>query len=194
MQHCDRGALLTDLPLAPLFVDLDGTLVRTDTLIESIKALVRKRPHKAILLPFYVLKGKAGFKAHIGKAVNLDVSCLPYNRQLLTYLKREHALGRKIILATGADFHLARLISEHANCFSSVIASDGYVNLTGQNKLARIRNLIGNGAFGYIGNSIVDLPLLEQAQHPMLANPSKKLLQAMHARGIVAECIFEDIQ
>ena len=43
--------------------------------------------------------------------VTLDVAHLPYNRPLLDYLRDEHAAGRKLYLATGADRVLARNVA-----------------------------------------------------------------------------------
>ena len=42
--------------------------------------------------------------------VTLDAAHLPYNRPLLDYLREEHAAGRKLYLATGADRLLARRV------------------------------------------------------------------------------------
>ncbi len=68
--------------------------------------------------------------------VTLDVAHLPYNRPLLDYLRDEHAAGRKLYLATGADRVLARKIAAHLGIFEDVMASDGAVNLTGRQQAA----------------------------------------------------------
>ena len=57
----------------PLFVDLDGTLVRTDTLVESVLALLRRRPLMLFVLPFWLLRGKALLKEEIARRVELSV-------------------------------------------------------------------------------------------------------------------------
>ena len=56
---------------APLCVDLDGTLVKSDTLVDSLLVLLRTRPKLALGLPGRLFHGKAAFKA-----VNrLEVTC-----------------------------------------------------------------------------------------------------------------------
>ena len=42
----------------PLCVDLDGTLVKSDTLVDSLLLLVRTRPLEALKAPLWALKEK----------------------------------------------------------------------------------------------------------------------------------------
>ena len=109
----------------PLCVDLDGTLVKSDTLVDSALALARHHPASLLKLPGWLLQGKAALKRHLTAAVTLDVAHLPYNRQILQYLEQQHAAGRPIYLATAADSVLAQRIADHLGLFTGVIASDG---------------------------------------------------------------------
>ncbi len=170
--------------LRPLCVDLDGTLVKSDTLVDSLLALLRTRPLLAFRLTGHLLHGKAAFKAIVTESVSLDVAHLPYNHELLRFLQQEHAQGRAIYLATGADVQLARRVAAHLGIFSGVLGSDGATNLTGSKKLAGLRNHLGAAPFDYIGNSSPDLPLLAQATEAMVANPSLALRMRLRARGI----------
>ena len=185
----DSNALRTKVPLC---VDLDGTLVKSDTLVDSLLVLLRAHPWRALSLPGKVLAGKAAFKAYVTDSVSLDVTHLPYNRDLLHYLQAEHAKGREIYLATGADERLARRVADHLGIFSGVVGSDGAVNLTGSNKLERLRTLLGAESFDYIGNHTPDLPLLAQSGEPMIANPSLRLRVGMRAQGIHSARRFEE--
>jgi 4-hydroxybenzoate polyprenyltransferase len=170
--------------LRPLCIDLDGTLVKSDTLIDSLLVLLRTRPLQVLRLPFIVLKGKAAFKAFVTSSVALDVDHLPYNRTLLQYLQAEHARGRDLYLATGADERLARRVADHLGIFTGVLGSDGATNLTGNKKLNSLKARLHSGAFDYIGNDTPDLPLLAEATEPMVANPSMGLRMGMKSRGI----------
>jgi 4-hydroxybenzoate polyprenyltransferase len=178
--------------LAPLCVDQDGTLVKSDTLLDSLLVLLRSRPLKALVLPAKVLKGKAAFKAYVTDSVALDVAHLPYNRQVLHYLQTEAARGREIYLTTGADVRLARRVADHLGIFAGVLGSDGATNLTGHNKLDRLRSHLPSEKFDYIGNDRPDLPLLAHSAEPMIANPSMRLRAAMRAQGIHPARKFED--
>ena len=178
--------------LRPLCVDLDGSLVKSDTLVDSLLALLRTHPGQAFKLPGRLFAGKAAFKAFVTESVTLDAAHLPYNAALLHFLKQEHARGRALYLATGADEHLARRVADHLGIFTSVLASDGSTNLTGNNKLEGLRSRLDSAPFDYIGNDTPDLPLLAAATEAMVANPSLGLRMRLKASGIRPVQVFQD--
>ena len=175
----------------PLCVDLDGTLVKSDTLVDSLLLLVRTRPFDALKTPLWALRGKANLKREVTARVTLNVEHLPYNRPLLEYLMAQRGEGRKLYLATGADSGLADRIARHLNIFEGVLSSDGATNNIGSNKLAGFRTRFA-GDFDYIGNARPDLPLLAAAAAPMLANPNLGLRMALRARGLKPQHTFTD--
>ena len=87
----------------PLCVDLDGTLIRTDVLWESLLNLVKRRPWELLRVPFWWARGRANLKQQLAVRVALDVTALPYHLPFLEFLRAEHAAGRTLILATAAD-------------------------------------------------------------------------------------------
>ena len=91
----------------PLVVDLDGTLVKTDLLVESLLALIKQDLRYLFLVPWWLFRGLAYLKRQVSQRVSLDVSVLPYNPEFLEYLKTERARGRRLILATVANERLA---------------------------------------------------------------------------------------
>jgi len=176
----------------PLCVDLDGTLVKSDTLVDSLLLLVRTHPLRAMRAPLWLKGGKAGLKARVSAEVQLDTTHLPYNRPLLEYLMEQHAEGRKLYLTTGADTALAHRIAEHLGVFEEVLASDGATNLTGNNKLDSLKKRFPADGFDYIGNAPPDLPLLEQAGEAMIANPTFSLRTKLKSRRITVSRQFDD--
>lgn len=174
-----------------LCVDLDGTLVKSDTLFDSTLALARHHPAGLLQIPGWLIQGKATLKRHITSAVQLEVAHLPYNRELLQFLEQQQATGRAIYLSTAADSVLAHRIAAHLNIFTGVLASDGVVNLAGHNKLAAFRQKFGDD-FCYIGNALPDLPLLQQCQQPMVANPTTGLRAGLRRVGITPVRTFEE--
>jgi 4-hydroxybenzoate polyprenyltransferase/phosphoserine phosphatase len=182
----------TQANLRPLCVDLDGTLVKSDTLVDSLLALVRTRPALVFKLPSRLLRGKAAFKAFVTEFISLDVAHLPYNRELLEFLRQQNAQGRDLYLATGADLALARRVADHLGIFHDVLGSDGATNLTGNRKLDGLESRFGQEGFDYIGNAIPDLPLLAHAKEPMLANSSLRLRIKLRSRGIGPVREFRD--
>jgi 4-hydroxybenzoate polyprenyltransferase len=176
--------------LRPLCVDLDGTLTKSDTLWDSVVALLRHRPLAIFSIIGWIRHGKAAFKTHVTSAVELDVVHLPWNRPLLQYLELEHSSGRKIYLATAADGALARRIAANLGLFTDVLASDGATNLAGGNKLRAFQERFAE--FDYIGNAPPDVPLLQHSVEPMVANPTRGLRRKMRANNIKPVQTFID--
>jgi len=175
----------------PLCVDLDGTLVKSDTLLDSVIVLARQSPISLLRFPMWIVQGKAAFKHNVSSVVALDVEHLPYNQPLLQYLRQQHAAGRTIYLATGADDLLAQRVAAHLGIFADVLASDGSVNLTGRNKLAAFQQRFPEG-FSYIGNARVDLALLAHSLHPMVANPTPALRAGLRSACVQPTGTFAD--
>ena len=192
MQTLDSEIAAVD-PTAhvPLCVDLDGTLVKSDTLVDSTLALARYNPALLLRLPSWLLQGKAALKQHITSAVELDVVHLPYNQPLLDFLREQHALGRPLYLATAADAALAHRVADHLGLFAGVLASDGATNLAGSNKLAAFRLRFGD-RFCYIGNASPDIALLSGCVDPMTANPTRGLSGGLRAGHITPTRTFVD--
>ena len=176
----------------PLCVDLDGTLVKSDTFVDSLMVLARRRPLAFLRTPVWAIQGKAHLKSQVASRVALDVAHLPYNRPLLDYLKDERAAGRKLYLVTGADRLLAQSVAAHLGIFDEVMASDGAVNLTGNNKLQHLQQRFASDGFDYIGNSLPDLPVLTSAQRAMVANPDLRLKSALKKLNIEVSEKFLD--
>ncbi|MDE1163463.1 MAG: UbiA family prenyltransferase [Acidobacteriaceae bacterium] len=179
-------------PGVALCVDLDGTLTKSDTLHDSLLALVRRHPGKIMQVPGWIAQGKASFKRNVTRSVELDVEHLPYNRPLLEWLRQEHGRGRAIYLATAADKSLADRVAEYVGIFAGTLASDGEVNLAGSNKLAAFEKQFGKDGFCYIGNAKPDIKLLNACQSPMVANPHGALTAGLRKAGTVPAASFED--
>ena len=178
-------------PGVPLCVDLDGTLVKSDTLVDSVLAIARHHPAALLKIPGWIGQGKAAFKRHVTSAITLDVEHLPYNTPLLAYLRAEHGNGRALYLATASDRTLADRVAEHLGLFAGVLASDGRTNLAGGNKLAAFRSHFGD-TFSYIGNARPDLDVLVACESPMVANPDRALTGGLARAGIPIARTFED--
>ena len=161
----------------PLVVDLDGTLIHSDLLHESSLALLRLRPWEVLLLPVWILKGKAYLKKKIAERIKLDITCLPYNEEFLEFLKKEKDQGRRLILCTASHESFAQEIASHLGIFDAVIASNGEHNLAGINKAQVLVNTFGNRGFDYAGNSTADKHVWAVAKHAFLVSGSQKLLQ-----------------
>ncbi len=176
----------------PLCVDLDGTLAKSDTLVDSLLVLARRRPALLPGLLRQLFRGKAAFKAYVTAHTALDVAHLPYNSQVLRFLEEQRQQGREIYLATGANQALAERVAAHLKLFAGVLGSGAETNLTGNRKLAGLRAHLGEAEFDYIGNDTPDLPLLAHATEKLVANPSLRLRRKLASRGIRPAQVFEE--
>ena len=183
------GVLLSHPAVArtgvPLCVDLDGTLVRADTLHEQILALVRRRPFAFLAALLRLFQGIAAFKREIASRVTLNIETLPYNEGFLNYLRKEAAGGRRILLVTAADQMVAEPIARHVGLFEAILASDGVTNLKGKAKVAAIREYLGSDDFEYAGDSRADLPVWRASTAAILVNSPRALRSAVGKSGVL---------
>lgn len=160
-----------------LGVDMDGTLLATDALWESMLILLKKKPIMVLCFPMWLLKGKAFFKRQVAHQVELNPALLPYRNEVLSFLMVEKQSGKELVLASASDEHIVKRVADHLGLFSAVLASDGITNLSGSNKLRALERYAGGGGFDYIGNSRHDLPLWRVAKQAILVGPSPWLLR-----------------
>lgn len=156
----------------PLCVDLDGTLLRSDLLLESLIILLRTRPLSIFLIPFWLLAGRSAIKQEIAKRVDLNVRSLPYHDELVDFLKRQHESGRPIILATASHKKYAEEVAKEFSFIDRVHATESGFNLSGRNKRDILVKEYGRKAFDYAGNSYADLHVWREAQCAVLVNPT----------------------
>ena len=165
-----------------LVVDLDGTLLKSDLLVESFFSLLASRPLGALASLAALRRGKAAFKARLAEQVTLQIGNLPWRGDLLAYLQAERARGRRIYLASASDRRLVDAVAAELGMFDGVFASDGAANLRGAAKAAALVQAFGAGGFDYVGNEAVDFAVWEQAGGILVAGAAPALQQAVQAR------------
>ncbi len=161
----------------PLCVDLDGTLIRSDLLLESLLQLVKRNPLYLLCVPLWLSRGKAVLKSEIAARVKINPALLPYNRELISWLEGEKNRGRELWLCTAADARLADTVARHLGLFAGVLASDSRVNLAGERKRAALVQRFGSEAFDYCGNEERDLVVWRSARGAVIVTASHSLAQ-----------------
>ncbi|MEZ4723624.1 MAG: UbiA family prenyltransferase [Candidatus Kapaibacterium sp.] len=145
-----------DIKNTALCLDLDGTLIRSDALFESIFQMAKVNPFLLLLVPIWLLKGKPNLKEEINKRIDFNAKYLPYNQGLIDYAISEKSSGRKIYLATASHISIAQKVAEHLNFFDGVYATkDGY-NLKSNKKAKILNQEFGKGNYVYAGDAKVD--------------------------------------
>jgi 4-hydroxybenzoate polyprenyltransferase/phosphoserine phosphatase len=166
---------MLDYASLPLCVDLDGTLIQTDSLWESCLRLISQQPLMLVLLPLWLFLGKAGFKQKVSQYVELDLTSLPFNTPLLKYLTKQRLHNRHLILVTAANKKIAEAIAAHLNIFDEILASDETHNLSGKNKARVLTDKFGEKGFVYAGNANIDLNVWQHAAAAVVVNGSENL-------------------
>ena len=165
----------------PLVIDLDGTLLNSDILVESLSSLVASSPIKAFRACLSLRDGKAALKANLAQSAQLDLETLPWNTAVVRFMQEQHRRGRRIYLASASDRRWVDAVAKKFQCFAGTFASDGTLNLAGPRKAAALREAFGVGGFDYIGNATVDIPVWREAAHTLVANASPGTLRRVKA-------------
>jgi 4-hydroxybenzoate polyprenyltransferase/phosphoglycolate phosphatase-like HAD superfamily hydrolase len=174
----------------PLVVDLDGTLVRCDTLAEAVFASLRS--WRAVSALWVLLtRGRAAFKQRIAALSPPVAALLPYNGPLLAYLRAQKASGRPLVLATAADRAVAEAVAAELGLFDEVLASDGATNLKGAAKAQALVARFGAGGFAYAGDSRADLAVWRAAGTAVLVNVTPDVAAAARAQAVVEHTVAD---
>jgi len=157
---------------------MDGTLLKTDTLLELLFCALKQQPWLLLLLLCWCLRGKVFLKRELSARCSVNVALLPSNAEFLAFLQAEKTSGRELYLATGAYQAVAQQVAEHYGIFSGVLATSDK-NLTGSAKAEAMVARFGKKGFDYAGNSAVDRPCWEQAEQCYLVNASPTTAKKM---------------
>ncbi|MFT4288101.1 UbiA family prenyltransferase [Nocardioides sp.] len=147
----------------PLVVDLDGTLIRTDLLLETASRFVTQQPWRLTRLPGWLVQGRSRLKAELTSQAEVDVSSLPYDDHTLGWLREEHAAGRRLVLASASDERLVRRVADHLGIFDEIHGSTSEVNLKGPRKRDLLVSRFGERGFDYVGDSRADEVVFDSA-------------------------------
>ncbi|MDE3198312.1 MAG: UbiA family prenyltransferase [Acidobacteriota bacterium] len=159
----------------PLVVDLDGTLVATDTLVEGALALVRRNPVFLVRFFVWLWQGRTVLKAEIAARQEMNYGDLPWRRDLIAFLEKEKRAGRSIVLATAASEETARRAAAYLGLFDEAISSTEAVNLKGPRKCDELVKRYGVRGFDYVGDSSADIPVWRACRIGHVAGPLGKL-------------------
>ena len=181
--------------LIPLVVDLDGTLIRSDLLFEAFLIYVFKNPFRIFKMFYWLFtEGRGYLKLQIEKNVSLNVSCMPWNVDVISWLKEEREKGRPLVLVTGAPHHYAKSVAHHLNLFSKVFGvTNTRRRLSGKNKARFLYQLYGYKNFDYIANSFIDEPIWKLARFCHIAYAFPYIIQKIQNQFDVIQ-IFPKIK
>jgi phosphoserine phosphatase len=167
-------------PEPVLCVDLDGTLVRGDSMVYCARLLLWRRPWYLLAMAVWHGRGRAALKDEIARRVTFDPARLTYELELLAWLRAERARGRRLVLASGSDRRIVAAIVGYLGLFDEFLASDGKTNLTGPRKVAVLAARFT--AFDYVGDSWTDLAVWPHARLCYLVARRRRLAARLGRR------------
>jgi phosphoserine phosphatase len=162
-----------------LIVDLDHSLIKTDLLQLSSKRAILQNPLLVCMMPFWLMRGKGFLKDKLVQRVDIDAATLPYNQDVIAYIKERKIAGDKIILATASHYIYANKVAQYLSLFDEVMASDKSFNLSSHNKADKLIEKFGVKNFDYIGDHNRDIPVWNAADVTIIVREfaGKKLLE-----------------
>jgi 4-hydroxybenzoate polyprenyltransferase len=177
----------------PIAVDLDGTLIFTNLLVESVSNFLINYPFQFFKILIWLIRGPTVLKAELAGRVTLDVEALPYNIHLINWLRTEKQSGRRLVLATASHRHFAEQVSQHLQLFDEVLATEGDANLKADAKAQALVDRFGERGFDYVGNDWPDLHVWDQAHTAHVVDAPAGLLQRAQAQGLVGQ-VFDSVK
>ena len=141
----------------PLVVDLDGTLFKADSGLESLLHCLTKTPSFLLSLLKALIRGRHHLKAVLATHSKMDLRKIPVSKEVMQFIENQKRTGRKLILATGANERLANEILRMYPIFDEGISSNSQVNLVGSSKGAYLEKRFGKRGFDYLGDAWADL-------------------------------------
>ena len=152
---------------------------------------VSRSPLSGLRVLVSLCRGRAALKRAVAQRVPIETDLLPFNTNVLMFLREQKRKGREIVLATAADQLYADAVSTHLRLFNVVLASDGVRNLRGRAKAEAIQEYLSGRPYVYVGNDIADLASFERAAAAVLVNPSSSLERRVKARHVQAELVLK---
>jgi len=171
----------------PLVVDLDGTLSRTDLLLECFWKGMGAAPLPTLVVAQRDFRHRARLKRNLGALAPVDVATLPLRDEVQHLIETARAAGREVLLVSGGTEALVEAFAARRGPFTDVLASDAETNLTRADKAARLIERFGEGGFDYVGDSADDIPVWKAARKAYVVAPRPGFAARLNREGIDAE-------
>ena len=138
----------------PLFVDLDGTLIKEDLSNLAFQNSLRTNPLLTVVyLIIFLFRGKAYLKEKISMNYQVPINKLKFNSNCINFIKEVKNRHRVVYLISGSHQCLVDQINNHLKIFLEVFGTNKKYNMVGLNKVKFIREKLNFQKFDYIGNS-----------------------------------------
>ncbi len=162
----DEFAEMTDVK--PLVLDVDGTFLKTDMLLENFWAGLGRDPLATLGVAVRYFREPARLKAELAAIAPIRTDLLPVNPEIADLALRSRVAGREVVFASASDRGLVERLAADYGLSERVFASDGTHNLKGTAKAEALVEAYGEGGFDYAGDSDADMPVWERAENALV--------------------------
>lgn len=166
-----------------LVVDLDDTLIRTDSLFEAFWFACTAKWYTPLVAIAALPHGPLALKQKLHALARLDAARLPYNDEVLDLVRDWRVRGGRVALVTASLQATADAVAAHLGLFDEAHGSGDGINLKGPNKARFLQDRFGAGGYSYIGDAPADLPVWEHSAGAVTVNPNATFRARVDALG-----------
>ncbi len=168
----------------PLVVDVDGSLLKTDLLLESFWAALGRHPVLCLLAVLRFALNRPMLKLKLAEMAALNIDLVPLRDDVVKLMEKAGGEGREVVLASGSHISLVERLSARLGLGAGALGTDGLVNLTGHNKAAALVARFGKGGYAYIGDSAIDIPVWQAGAGGYVVAARGRLVRKIAAAGV----------
>lgn len=166
----------------PLVLDVDGTFLRTDLLLECFWHGLGRDPQATLLAASTLWRDRAALKQALAQIAAPRLDLMPVNPAVAAEAEAALVDGREVVLASASDQSLVQGLAETYSLSPKVFASDGVRNLKGGTKAEALVRAYGERGFDYAGNGPEDVPVWGWARRALVVGQPKGADEALASR------------
>lgn len=173
----------------PLVVDIDGTFLKTDLLLECFWKGLGSAPVRTVQAALRHFTDRPTLKRTLAEIAPVDATTLPLDPDVGAMIAEARDAGRPVFLVSGSTETLVQAVADAHGPFDGAEGSDATTNLTAQNKAAHLVERFGAQGYDYIGDSAADIPVWRQARKAYVARPGSAIQRRLTSEGLEATTI-----
>ncbi len=167
----------------PLVLDVDGTFLKTDLLLENFWAGLGRDPLATLAASLAHFRHPERLKAALAEIAPMRTDLMPVNPDIKALAEKSAAAGREVVLASASSEELVRRVAEEHGLSGRVFGSTAEVNLKGAAKAEALVEAYGPQGFDYAGNAPVDARVWDQAENVIMVGRQPALAARLAAKG-----------
>ncbi|MEM6275420.1 MAG: UbiA family prenyltransferase [Pseudomonadota bacterium] len=168
---------------APLYLDVDGTLLKTDLLYEAFWAGLGQAPLATMAAVLKYWREPAALKAALAAIVSLRYDLMPVREEIRAMAADAGAEGHSVRLASASNFEWVEGVAMANGIEGPHVASDARSNMAGAAKADALRAAHGERGYIYAGDGRVDEEVWRSAQAAIVVG-QPKIAERLGAEGI----------